>query len=74
VTYVAAQYPFIERDPSLGVASLAPLLPITLAVTKSISVSGLLDAGATVNVLPYAVGEQLGIAFGVRSPTEAGQL
>jgi hypothetical protein len=51
------------RDPRLGVASLAPFLPITLLGTKSTSVSGLLDTGATVNVLPYAVGEQLGAVW-----------
>jgi hypothetical protein len=44
----------------LGPASLAPLLPITLTGARTISVSGLLDTGATVNVLPYTVGEQLG--------------
>jgi len=63
VTAVAERYPFVERDPSLGVASLAPLLPITLVGSKSISVSGLLDTGATVNVLPYAVGERLGAVW-----------
>jgi hypothetical protein len=56
---VTEQYPFVVRDPSLGAASLAPFLPIILFGTKSISVSGLLDTSATVNVLPYAVGEQL---------------
>jgi len=63
VTTVAERYPFVERDPSLGVASLAPLLPITLVGAKSISVSALLDTGATVNVLPYTVGEQLGAVW-----------
>ena len=63
MTAVAERYPFVERDPSLRVASLSPLLPITLLGAKSISVSGLLDTGATVNVLPYAVGEQLGAVW-----------
>jgi Aspartyl protease len=63
VTSQAERYPFVERDPRLGVASLAPLLPVTLLGAKSISVSGLLDTGATVNVLPYAVGEQLGAVW-----------
>ena len=57
------RYAFTERDPGLGPASLAPLLPIVLTAAHSISVSGLLDTGATVNVLPYAVGEQLGAAW-----------
>jgi hypothetical protein len=63
VTSVAEQYPFLERDPSLGAASLAPFLPITLLGANSIAVSRLLDTGATVNVLPYAVGEQLGAVW-----------
>ena len=63
MTFVPERYPFIERDLSLGVASVAPVLPITLVGAKSISVSGLLDTGATVNVLPYAVGEQLGAVW-----------
>jgi hypothetical protein len=63
VTAVAERYPFVERDPSLGLASLAPFLPITLLGTQSVSVAGLLDSGATVNVLPYAVGQQLGAVW-----------
>jgi len=63
VTAVTEQYPFVVRDPSLGVASLAPFLPITLFGAKSISVSGLLDTGAMVSVLPYGVGEQLGAVW-----------
>ncbi len=59
----AARYPFIERDQSLGIASLAPFLPLTLIGRESTMISGLLDTGATVNVLPYAVGEQLGAVW-----------
>jgi len=55
VTTVAERYAFVERDSSLGVGSLAPLLPIRLLGARSISISGLLDTGATVNVLPCAV-------------------
>jgi hypothetical protein len=65
---MAEQYPFVERDPNLGAASLAPFLPIILLGMKSVSVSGLLDTGATVNVLPYSVGEQLGAVW-ERQPT-----
>jgi hypothetical protein len=63
VTVLAERFAFVERDTSLGSASLAPVLPLTLLGTNSISVSGLLDTGATVNVLPYAVGEQLGAVW-----------
>jgi hypothetical protein len=38
-----------------------PLLPLTLSHGQhAILVSGLLDTGAAVNVLPYSVGQQLG--------------
>ena len=40
--------------------SLAPVLPLTLIGQRSISVSGLVDSGAAVNVLPYTLGVQLG--------------
>jgi len=63
VIAASEQYPFVERDPSSGAASLAPLLPITSVGANPVSVSGLLDTGATVNVLPYAVGEQLGAVW-----------
>jgi hypothetical protein len=60
VTAPGEQFPFVERAPELGVASLAPMLPLTLVTTRSIVVSGLLDTGATVNVLPSMKGAELG--------------
>ena len=57
----AEQYPFSEMDPASGASSRLPYLPITLGLNqKDVLVSGLLDSGATVNVLPYDVGLQLG--------------
>lgn len=63
MTPAGEQYPFVEREPGLGAASLAPMLPITLTGANSVQVEGLLDTGATVNVLPYAIGEQLGAVW-----------
>lgn len=60
MTVAAEPYPFVEREPGLGAASLAPMLPVTLIGPNTVPVLGLLDTGATVNVLPYAVGQQLG--------------
>ena len=55
------QYPFIAMDSRLGEASLQPRLPITLSYQEnSIEASGLLDTGATVNVMPYQLGLDLG--------------
>lgn len=55
------RFPFTETDRSLGAASSLPYLPLTLSYQGiSLSASGLLDTGATVNVLPYEIGRQLG--------------
>ena len=56
----AEQFPFSARTPDLGPASLAPMLPLTLVASRSAAVTGLLDTGAAVNVLPHAVGVELG--------------
>ena len=37
------------------------MLPLALAGSQSVATSGLVDSGAAVNVLPYAVGLQLGL-------------
>ena len=59
----AQQFPFVERDRTLGPASLAPLIPLTLKAAQIVAVSALLDTGAAVNVLPYSVGVQLGFIW-----------
>jgi hypothetical protein len=56
----AARFPFVPRNPALGSASLAPMLPLTLAAANTVAAVGLLDTGATVNVMPFSVGIQLG--------------
>jgi hypothetical protein len=56
----AQQFPYVPRDPALGQASLAPMLPLTLIGRQRVTTSGLVDSGAAVNVLPYALGVQLG--------------
>ncbi|WP_442932746.1 aspartyl protease family protein [Microcoleus sp. herbarium13] len=43
---------------------MAPYLPIALSYqNRSLQVSGLLDTGASVNVLPYEIGLQLGAVW-----------
>jgi hypothetical protein len=56
----AQQFPYVPRDPSMGNASLAPMLPLTLIGRQHVATSGLVDSGAAINVLPYALGVQLG--------------
>lgn len=60
----AEQYPFTAADSTLGEAGLRPFLPITLAYQeRSATTLGLLDTGATVNVLPYQLGVELGAVW-----------
>jgi predicted aspartyl protease len=57
----AGRYPFISADVTLGEAGFRPYLPISLVYQQqSVATSGLLDTGATVNVLPYPIGVELG--------------
>lgn len=55
------QFPYISGEPALGEAGFRPQMPITLTHQQSsIIASALLDTGATVNVLPYSLGLELG--------------
>lgn len=57
----AERFPFTVTDSSLGQASLMPHLPVTLFYQdRSVTCLGLLDTGATVNVLPHHIGVELG--------------
>ncbi len=57
----AERYPFLSGDPALGEASFRPYLPFSLIYQeKSVGSTGLLDTGASVNVLPYSLGIELG--------------
>lgn len=57
------QFPFVEREAERGVASLAPMLQLTLVGARTVAVTGLLDTGAAINVLPYTVGVELGFVW-----------
>jgi hypothetical protein len=55
------RYPFIDRTNSSGQIITLPYLPLTLSNGEnSIEVMALLDTGASVNVIPYEIGIQLG--------------
>lgn len=55
------QFPFVEARDVYGDLDAVPSLPLTLSYgDKHIEVSGLLDTGASINVLPYSVGRDLG--------------
>jgi hypothetical protein len=58
------QYTFTPRDRGLGRPALYPFLPISLALgQQTVAVSGLLDTAATVSVLPFDVGLQIGAVW-----------
>lgn len=57
------EYPFLTRQEGEGVIALAPVLPLTLTRSTSLDVMGLVDTGASVNVLPYSIGHQLGAVW-----------
>lgn len=60
----AIRFPYLDAMPSHPEASLMPFLPLTLAHGgRQVAASGLLDTGAAANVLPFSVGESLGLIW-----------
>jgi len=58
------RFGYVEADPLLGSASALPYAPITLQLgDRKAQVLGLIDSGATLNVLPFDVGLQLGAVW-----------
>jgi hypothetical protein len=71
------QYPYIEARNNQGQSLLRPLLPLTLQNnSRSTTVQALLDSGATVNVLSFNAGIELGLSWDehARPITLAGNL
>lgn len=60
----AATFPLLRRPRGNGPFDLVPLLPATLSLGKVVfDVHGLVDSGATFNVLPFDVGNRFGIPW-----------
>lgn len=60
----AERFVYTAGSATFGEASLLPLLTVALEYGQSsITASGLLDTGATVNVLPYPIGLELGAVW-----------
>ncbi|NES18283.1 MAG: hypothetical protein F6K41_04965 [Symploca sp. SIO3E6] len=60
----AQRFPYKIIDSNLGMVDRMPYLPLTLSFHgQSSNVEGLLDTGASVNVLPYELGTQLGFIW-----------
>ncbi|MGI8970147.1 MAG: hypothetical protein ACR2HB_05505, partial [Dehalococcoidia bacterium] len=45
------------------------MLPLTLIGDQSLATAGLLDSGATINVLPHSLGAQLGFDWDQQTPS-----
>ena len=60
-----ARFPYLPVASGLADASLMPLVPLGLRFKdgESVQAHGLLDSGATVNVLPYRLGVRLGAVW-----------
>jgi len=55
---------YVIADNTLGEAGLLPFMPITIIHSqKRLNYFGLLDTGATVNVLPFSIGNELGLEW-----------
>ena len=60
----AQRFPYKIIDSSRGMVDRMPYLPLILSYKgQSSNVEGLLDTGASVNVLPYEVGAELGLVW-----------
>jgi hypothetical protein len=60
----AQKFPYKIIDSSLGMVDRMPYLPLTLSFNgQSLNTEGLLDTGASVNVLPFELGTQLGLIW-----------
>lgn len=58
-------FPYLSQTSDGGDASLMPMLPLALQFQNSppIQTLGMLDSGATVNVLPFSLGVRLGAVW-----------
>ena len=58
------KFPYKIIDSNLGMVDRMPYLPLKLRLAgQSLNTEGLLDTGASVNVLPYELGLQLGLIW-----------
>src|SRR3989442_13228121 len=59
------RFPYLPVASGRGDASLMPVMPLELRFKEGdpVQTHGLLDSGATVNVLPYGLGVRLGAVW-----------
>jgi hypothetical protein len=64
---VVEQFPYRDRNPASAGLDLMPDLPIVLRhQSHSLSAVGLIDSGASITVLPYSLGVQLGFDWSIQ--------
>jgi hypothetical protein len=64
------KFPYVTAGPAQSELDSLPRLPLTLHYgQRQITEAGLVDSGATVNVLPYSLGVRLGAAWDNHSAT-----
>jgi hypothetical protein len=64
------RFPYLTADPSQSALDSLPRLPLMLRYGQQpITEVGLVDSGATVNVLPYSLGIRLGAVWDDRKAT-----
>ena len=71
------QFPYGDRNPGSGGVDLMPDLPVVLRhQSGAVSTAGLIDSGASISVLPYRFGVQLGFDWNTQQAriTLAGSL
>lgn len=58
------RFAYTLSEKAIGDSGLLPFLPLTLFVgNHKVNATGLLDTGSTVNVLPFSVGQSLGMEW-----------
>lgn len=58
------EFSYVVADSTLGEAGLLPFMPISIIhFQRKLEFFGLLDTGATVNVLPFSIGNELGLKW-----------
>lgn len=64
---ISKRFPYTQPAPDAKVKAGMPMLPLTLASEqRSIAVTALVDSGATLSILPYDLGLQLGLTWGAQ--------
>lgn len=61
------KFKYQPARPELGVIDSLPRVPLTLRFQgKQVEITGIVDSGATINVLPFHVGRELGAEWDER--------